>query len=303
MADTRDQNIRRLDGTLLLVFRELMRQGRATAAAERLGLSQSGVSHALARLREVFGDPLFLRRPHGLEPTRRARELAPQVEALIALAQDAVGGAAGFDPAGATRRFQVGAAEFVTALIAAPVLRSLEQDAPTASLAFRFLVGDAALAALRRGDIDLAVGRFREVSEPLVREPLFRDRYAVVARLGHPALTEGLGRAAFARLGHVAVSPEGEAGGGDPTLSRILARQRVVAIAPRFLTAFAMAAATDALVTAPRPLALRYAAAFGLDVFETPFAPPPLEVFTVRRAGPQADPAAAWLEQKVRTAV
>ena len=85
MSDINQLDIRRIDGGLLLVFRELCRRRRTTAVAAHLGLSQSAVSHALGRLRDLFGDPLFLRRPHGLEPTPRALELAPRIEALIDL--------------------------------------------------------------------------------------------------------------------------------------------------------------------------------------------------------------------------
>jgi DNA-binding transcriptional LysR family regulator len=70
MAEIDINNIRRLDGGLLLVFREVLRHRRTTDAAKRLGITQSTVSHALDRLRDLFGDPLFVRRPHGLEPTR-----------------------------------------------------------------------------------------------------------------------------------------------------------------------------------------------------------------------------------------
>ncbi|MBS0410897.1 MAG: LysR family transcriptional regulator, partial [Proteobacteria bacterium] len=77
MAEFDLNKIRRLDGTLLLVMRELLRRRQAQAAAARLGLSASAVSHALGRLRDLFEDPLFIRRPHGLEPTRRALELGP----------------------------------------------------------------------------------------------------------------------------------------------------------------------------------------------------------------------------------
>src|SRR3990167_3430386 len=160
MSDIDSANIRKLDGGLLLLWRELMRQGRATAAGERLGLSQSGVSHALGRLREVFGDPLFLRRPHGLVPTRRALDLAPRIELLTSLTQEAMGGQGAFDPAASARQFHIGAADFVTSLVCAPLLSRLKAAAPGVSVAFRTLVGAAAFDALRRGEIDLALGRF-----------------------------------------------------------------------------------------------------------------------------------------------
>lgn len=304
MNDIADVNIRRLDGTLLLVFRELMRQRRATVAAARLGLSQSGVSHALARLRDVFGDPLFLRRPHGLEPTRRALELAPRIEALIALAQDAVGGESRFDPSRSTRQFHIGGAEFLIPLIAAPLLRKMEREAPNASVVFRFTIGEAALGSLQRGEIDLALGQFPTVPETVRREHLFTDDYAVVARKGHPALRGELDAKLFGSLGHVMVSPSGDTTGlVDPSLAAMGVRRRVVAVVPRFLTAFAVVAATDAVLFAPRPLAMRYASGFGLEIRPAPFLGLPLEVSALRRLDTPGDPGGAWLLERVREAV
>src|SRR6185436_4683712 len=99
MSDIDSNKLRRLDGGLLLVFRELLRTRRASLTAERLGLSQPAISHALGRLRDLFDDPLFIRRPHGFEPTRRALDLGPQIERLIGLADEALSPNAGFDPA------------------------------------------------------------------------------------------------------------------------------------------------------------------------------------------------------------
>src|SRR5579871_2525803 len=90
--------IRKLDGGLLLIFRELLARRRARAVADQLALSPSAISHALVRLRDIFGDPLFIRRSHGLEPTQRALELGPRIEALIELIGQAVSSDAGFDP-------------------------------------------------------------------------------------------------------------------------------------------------------------------------------------------------------------
>src|SRR5947209_14036412 len=78
--DLDQMKLRRLDFSMLLIFRDLVRSQKTTMVAAQLGLSQSAISHALSRLRDLFGDPLFIRRPNGLEPTLRARELLPQVE-------------------------------------------------------------------------------------------------------------------------------------------------------------------------------------------------------------------------------
>jgi DNA-binding transcriptional LysR family regulator len=301
MSDIDALNIRAVDGGLLLVFRELIRQGRVTSAADRLGLSQSGVSHALARLRDIFGDPLFLRRPHGLAPTRRALELAPRIEALIADTQALLGGPAVFDPAASTRQFHIGASDFVTSLVAAPLMERLQAAAPGAQAAFHTLVGEAAFDALRRGEIDLALGRFADAPAPLRADTLFTDRYAVAARAGHPALKGGLTLEDFAAWPHVmiAVGPQ-PISLSEGVLADLGVRRRVLALAPSFITAFSIVASTDALITAPRPLALRYASRYGLDVAECPFPPPALQVMAVRRATPKEDAAIPWLLDQVK---
>src|SRR5579871_3665085 len=127
MSDIDTDDIRRLDGGLLLVFRELCRRGRTTAVAAHLGLSQSAVSHALGRLRDVFGDPLFTRRPHGLEPTPRAQALAPRIEALIELMGAAIRPDQAFDPARSGRLFHVAATEYADELIAARLAARLHR--------------------------------------------------------------------------------------------------------------------------------------------------------------------------------
>src|SRR5690349_4797944 len=159
MPDITERDIRRLDGGLLLIFRELIRSRRTTAAAARLNLSQSAVSHALGRLRDVFADPLFLRRPHGLEPTPRALELAPRVEALIDMLQASLSPGVVFEPAHTRRRFDLGLTEYAVGVVTGPLLTRLRAQSAGVSVVMRYMRGYLALNALRRGLLDIAVGR------------------------------------------------------------------------------------------------------------------------------------------------
>src|SRR5215469_5901896 len=111
MAEFDQLQIRKLDGGLLLICGGLLQRRQASADARQNGLSPSAISHALTRLRDVFGDPLFIRRSHGLEPTQRALELGPRIEALIEALGETVGGEAAFDPAATRRRFKIACAE------------------------------------------------------------------------------------------------------------------------------------------------------------------------------------------------
>ena len=174
MTDIDATKLRRLDFSLLLVFQQVYRSRRSTAAAERLGLSQPAVSHALGRLRDLFEDPLFLRKPAGLQPTARAVELAPKVDALLAQAADIVDGPREFDAQSTGRRFRISANDFAGTLITAPLVSRFAREAPQARLSLSFAGGPAqAFRMLREGDLDIAIGRFPSVPEDCRVERLF----------------------------------------------------------------------------------------------------------------------------------
>lgn len=297
MTDIDDSKIKRLDGSLLLVFLELVRHRRTTIVARRLGLSQSAVSHALGRLRDLFGDPLFLRRPDGMTPTRHALELAPKVEQLVRLAQDTLATGARFEPAATRRHFRLGAPDYVCALMSAPLLQAFERQAPHARFSFRLVVGSDALDCLKRDEIDVAVGRFARLNEHEAR-PLFDEEYCVIARREHPRVNGAIDLAAYSELGHVLVSLTGELTGlTDPALRRLKIARRFVASVPRFLLALSVVAETDAIATVPRRLAARQAGPLGLQVLPLPFALPSFPVVAVARKA--SDPAVEWLMEQL----
>jgi LysR family transcriptional activator of mexEF-oprN operon len=305
MSDIDEDDIRRIDGGLLLVFRELCRRGQTTAVAAHLGLSQSAVSHALARLRDLFGDPLFSRRPHGLEPTARAVALAPRVEALIEMMGAALRPEPGFDPARSSRWFQIAATEYAAESIVARLGARIRAAAPRAGFVFQFARGYLALESLRRGQIDLVLGRFDALPFGFVGEALFEDRCCVVARREHPTIRGAIDTAAWRATGHVfagTYTPSdnviGPAIGEDaiPTPDDVAG----VAIVPRWEVAFAMVAQSDAIATGPRRLAEQQAERLGLQVLELPEASAGWNVSMVRRAG--TDAALDWFRGEVRAA-
>jgi DNA-binding transcriptional LysR family regulator len=300
MSDIYNIDIRKLDGQLLLVFRELLRTRRTTEAARRLAVTQSTVSHALARLRDLFADPLFARRPHGLEPTRRALELAPRIDRLIDMASAVMMGEDGFDPAGSERRFRLSAAEFVTALIGGPLVQTFHREAPHASFALDYLLGGATLDVLRRGEIDLVLGQFLSVPAGVEAEVLYQDRYCIVARKRHPTVRSGIDKRTYAKLPNIFVGRSGETGITDATIPRpgIVS---TVALVPRWLTALTMVSTSDAIATCPRRLAERMAGILDLQVIDADFAGPRFAVSAVRRAG-HADPGVDWLLAAIRAA-
>ena len=305
MSDIDSDEIRRLDGGLLLVFRELIRRGRTTAVAAHLGLSQSAISHSLARLRDIFGDELFLRRPHGLEPTARAQVLAPRIEALIELMGAAIRPDPGFDPALSGRWFWLSGTEYVHGVVGGALVQRIRESAPTGGFTFQYLRGHRALDALRRGQLDLVFGRFESLPHGFSADDLFEDRYCVVARQGHPKIDGAIDVKTWRRTGHVFVgtlAPTdeviGPAIGEDP-----MPRQGDVtytAIVPRWEMALDMVASSDAIATGPRRLAERLAPRLGLQVLDPPQLAPPWTISMIRRDN--ADPGLDWFREQVKAA-
>lgn len=303
MVDIDIMKLRRLDFALLLVFREIVRHGKASIAAERLGLSQPAVSHALARLRDLTGDPLFLRRPNGFQPTPAAVALAPKVEALLALADDAMGAARRFDPGSSTRLFRISANDFTGTLLTAPLIADFGTAAPAARLSFSFNYGPAGFKALHANGLDVMLGRFDALPDGLVALRLFEDDYRVIARADHPELRTGLDLRTYLALGHLVVSFTGELQGTvEKNLRQMGVTRRIAAASPMFLNAFAAVAESDLIATAPARLASRFAPAFGLQIFMPPFAIDPIVIELVRTSASREDPAINWLAARIARA-
>ncbi len=302
MSDIDNSKLRRLDLTVLLVFLGLLRHRKATLVAGQLGLTQSAISHALRRLREAFGDELFLRRPHGMEPTTVAAALEPQVRLAVDALRDAVGGARSFDPATATGTLNISAWDSVQSLVAPGLVARLLSDAPGLRLRLRMLARPAALDALAAGEIDLALGYFRGIPDNLLSETLYDESYLVAGR--PDVIGAELTLARFLDLPHVLVSPQGDFSGiVDVTLAARGESRRVVAAIPQFFPALATVAATGAVATLPADVARRYAPAFGLAL-----APPPLPlrrfaVSALRHRRNASDPRLAWVTDALRDIV
>ncbi len=314
MSDIDIQNIRKLDGSLLVVFRELLLRGTATDAAARLGLSQSAVSHSLKRLREIFDDPLFVRRPHGLEPTRRAIELGPKIEALMELATSIIAAEDGFDATTARRQFIVAAPDYIGSMLAPRLVRIFQSKAPGSRFACVPLVVGHALDALRTGSVDLAIGHFSAPLAPeFETELLFEDQYCVVARKKHPRLSGSIDARAYAEIDHVFVGqpdtvhyePKAaireqakSAYGTIPPPERIA----TVAYVSQWETALLVASSTNAIAECPRRLAEKYAGPLRLQLLDPPYPAETRPVFSVRRKG-GPDAGIDWLLDALRGAV
>ena len=301
MTELSKSELRRLDLTLLLVFLGLLRHRKAAAVADDLGLTQSAVSQALKRLRDIFGDALFLRRPHGMEPTSTALALEAPVTQAVETLRGALGVARRFDPAEAQGIVRVAALDAEQSVVIPALAGALRAAAPGLRLSVLPLGRAEAVEALAEGRADLSLGFLWDAPDWISAERLFDEGFLVAGR--PEALPEApvIGLDAYCAADHVLVSPAGDLRGiVDQRLEDMGRARRVVLGLPAFLPGLAAVAVSGALVTLPARLARAFAPGFGLVTA----APPieirrfPVSVFWHRRN--DADPRTQWLLGAVR---
>ncbi|AZE49303.1 Transcriptional regulator, LysR family [Pseudomonas chlororaphis] len=289
-------NLRRLDINLLLTLDVLLAEHNVTRAAQRLNLSQPAVSVHLAKLREIFGDPLLLPGPRGMRPTARADELRePLRRALEALAL-AVSPASPFDPGAAANTWSVSASDYGESTVILPALAGLRAAAPGTRLAVLELEPGRLVQQAEQGSIDLALHTSEDSPPGLRRRVLFSERYVLVGRAGHPRLQRRPSLAQFGKLEHVVVSPDGGGFHGvtDSALGEVGLTRRVVLSVPHFLFVLSALASTDLVAMLPARLVRDNPA---LKVVEPPLEVPGYEMAMLWHERCHRDPAHQWLRE------
>ena len=265
-------DIRAVDLNLLKAFDALMSERAVTRAAGRIGLSQPAMSHALSRLRGLFGDDLFVRTPAGMEPTAHAREIAPLISAAIEQIEAALNLGAGFDPATSTATFTAGMAEYAEVALVGALARAFAEQAPHATLRLLPFSGPGAGEQLERGAIDVAVAHLRALPANIESQTLLRDPFVVIVRKGHPlAAAAAPSVEAYAAQQHVLVSPRGNPSGAiDQILVDLGLRRRVALLVATYLALPAALAASDLVATVPSRTARQIAAAGEIEILPLP---------------------------------
>ncbi|MDB5940009.1 MAG: hypothetical protein JWP77_2373 [Polaromonas sp.] len=202
-------DIRKLDLNLLLAFDALMQDGNLTRAGLRLGLSQPSMSHALARLRKIAGDPLFVRVPSGMEPTPFSQQIAGTVREGLALLQGALDGAAVFDPASCNRTFQILMSDIGEMVYLPRLIAKLNSVAPDINLRILQLPRESYQDAFLSGEADLAIGFLPALKAGFYQQRLFEDSYVCLARKDHPRVGNALTLEQFSNESHILVEPAG----------------------------------------------------------------------------------------------
>jgi len=289
------------DLNLLVTLDVLLREGSVARAAERLRLSPSAMSRALARLRRTTGDPLLVRAGRGLVPTRRAIELREHVGQLVLDAEAALRPVKELDPIKLVRTFSLRSSEGFAETFGPALLARVDQEAPGVRLRFVQKTNKDS-TPLRDGIVDLETGVVGETTGPEVRaQALFRDRFIGVVRRGHPLGKGRITPARYAAARHVFVSRRGlDRGPIDDALQALGLQRKIVATVGGFATALALARDSDLVASVPE----RHTGKLrdGMHSFRLPVAIPEITVSLLWHPRMDADPAHRWLRRLVREA-
>ena len=294
-------DLRRIDLNLLVILDALLSEQHVTRAAERLHLSQPAVSHALARLRDLLGDPLLVRAGAGLVPTARALELTAPLAETLAQVQSLLAPNA-FDPATAKRRFRLAMSDYGATIVLPELVRTLRREAPGIDLQISHASREGMLEGVLNGDIDVAAGVFPEMPHELRSTPLFEEHYACLVDRSRLPDSGILDMPTYLRCPHVLLEM---CGSGTPEIERALTalreRRRVAISLPHWNVAPALIGGTDLILTVASR-ALRDLAEPSLIIVPPPFHIPSFTFVLAWHKRRSADQALNWLNTKIQHA-
>jgi DNA-binding transcriptional LysR family regulator len=298
-------NLAAVDLNLLVALDALLKERSVSHAARRLGLSQPAASHALARLRALFDDPLFVRCATGIEPTPRALALAPSLESALAAVRATLAGPARFDPATDARTFRWAAADAVAALLLPPMVERIGREAPSIVLHVQNVSGEDVDRALIDGELHAAVVPTAHDRAGVRHKLLWKESFVCVLRGDHPmARKRTFTLDDWLSLRHVVVTPRGTPGSlVDTVLAERGQRRMVSVMVPHFLLAPPLVARSDLSWTAPERVGREYAARFGLAVRSVPLALEGFSLYLRWHERNERDPGHRWLRSVMNAAV
>jgi LysR family transcriptional activator of mexEF-oprN operon len=291
-------DLRRVDLNLLIVFETLMHERSVTRAAEKLFLGQPAISAALARLRTLFDDPLFVRTGRSMEPSARAVEIFALLAPALDSISTAVSRAADFDPATSNAVFRIGLSDDVEFALLPALLRRLRAEAPGVVLVVRrtnYLLMPNLLAS---GEISVGVSYTDELPANAKRKTLRRAKPKLLRADSVPG---ALSLDDYCERPHALVSFAGDLGGFvDEELAKVGRKRRVVLAVPQFNGLGTLLAGTDLVAMVPDYTAAALTAAGGLRAEDPPLPVQSFELSMAWRGAQDNDPAERWLRSRIQ---
>jgi DNA-binding transcriptional LysR family regulator len=272
-------NLANIDLNLLVVFNALMVERQVTRAGERIGLSQPATSNALARLRNLTKDELFIKTSSGLQPTPVAVSLARHIQPALNQIEAALSSSQPFDPKTSDLTFNIGMSDYVELVLLPRILERIETAAPQVKIQIKSGDRQNRLALLDRGEIDLLCGLIPDRIAWHERQLLFREQFVCVYRHDRQFIGDGISLEEYVNASHLLVSVQEDMVGRVDYLLKKQNLQRHIALSiPHFMVAPSILARTNLIATLPARVANEFTSNPNLKVLPCPI---PLKGFAV----------------------
>src|SRR5450631_1395175 len=300
-------NLKSIDLNLLVAFDALMSERSVSRAAAKLGITQSALSHALKRLRIMFGDPLMRRGPRGMEPTERAISLQQPMNGILANIHSIISTKLAFDPARTKRTFKLSMSDAMSVEALPLIVRRLRKCAPNIDLLISSSGPRDACARVANDEIELAIGVFPHKQEEFRNRELYSDTLVCVADRKHPLLKHGrMDEKSYLASPHVTVAPNLDSGVQlDDIFAAMGLARRVVATVPHYIAVPALIRGTDLIAHTRRRLVNVLRISSNLVVFRipVPIRIPELSFEQIWHPRYEGDPGHRWLRDLIMDAV
>lgn len=295
-------NLSAVDLNLLVIVDAVLETRSATKAAARLHVTQSAVSNALRRARELFDDPLVVRSGRGLSPTPMAEALAVPLRDTLAQLRGLLGDVR-FDPTTTTRRFTIASSDAVGLVLVPKLLRLFAARLPNATLKMITLDRMFELGGLAHANVDLLIGAPPTTPTGCHEQLLFEDTMVAIVRKRHPGVARRLTLARYCALPHAELALFGEP---DERVDRALARlgraRRIATAVPHIAMLPALVANSDCVATVTRSIVELFRPSLPLQVFRPPVELEPLRIRQIWHGRVADDPGTALLRELVQVA-
>ena len=294
------ERYRGLDLNLFVVFDALLRLGSVSKAAQSLGRSQSAISHGLARLREHYGDDLFIKTHDGVQPTQHALDLADAITRFVSHANEALLQHAAFDPASSSRQITLALNDVGELATVPPLLLALQTEAPNCSVHVIEAWGDDLDAGLASGAIDVAVSGPLNTSANVLQQKLYTHGYRVMVSDECP-LENTITLEQFAAMQHVAAAPSRSYRFtvDDAFERQGLHRRTIVTTVHALPIPHIVRMSPNYVAVVPKRMGDTFTATFGVKTLRPEFEMPQLEVFQYFHRRVKTDPFNTWLRAMV----
>ncbi|MDC0662707.1 LysR family transcriptional regulator [Marinobacter sp. SS21] len=291
--------LNRLDLNLLHVFDTIYREGSLTRAAKALHLTQPAISHSLARLREQFDDPLFVRQGNQMVPTPLARRFLDSMRPGLTQIQSAVNQFHSFDPASQRKTYALALRDILESTFLPSLMARLETF-PELEISSQRVARREMETQLAAGKLDFAVDVLLPVSDQTAHELLHRDRLVVIARKEHPVLDGEITMERYLQAHHILVSSRAEGPGiEDFELSRLGVQRKIRLRCQHYFAACRVVEQSNLLVTMPETYANIIAENARVNILTPPTELPAVDVHLYWHRAYEKEPALLWMREQL----